>query len=87
MAFLRLLAMLLVALTVVYLSLYFYLRAARREKLEQDYNPEATDLERSVFVDAQLDAYAKLMGRVLAFVVYVVPLVGFAVIILTSNLG
>lgn len=79
--------MLLVALSIVYVSLYFYLRQARREKLERDYNDAASDVDRAAFVDAQLATYAKSMGRVLVILVYGVPLVSFAVIILTSNLG
>ncbi|MCR9085167.1 MAG: hypothetical protein NXH97_00340 [Rhodobacteraceae bacterium] len=87
MAFLRLLAMLLVALTVVYISMFFYLREAHREKLEREFRPEATELQRTAFVKAGVDAYAARMGRLLALAVYGVPLTIFAVLILTSNVS
>ncbi|MEM8959129.1 MAG: hypothetical protein AAGC86_15095 [Pseudomonadota bacterium] len=85
MAFLRLLAMLIVALTIVYLGLFFFLREAHCEKLEREFRPEATELQRTAFVNAGVAAYAARMGRVLALAVYGVPLTVFAVLILTSN--
>lgn len=85
MAFLRLLAMLLVALTIVYIGLFFFLKEAHREKLEREYRPEATELQRTAFVKAGVEAYAARMRRMLALAVYGVPLTIFAVLILTSN--
>ncbi|MEM1360778.1 MAG: hypothetical protein AAGF94_03590 [Pseudomonadota bacterium] len=85
MAFMRLLALVLVAQTIVYLGLFFYLRAAQREKLERDYTSSATEKQRSAFVQAGVDAYTARMRKVLAVVVYGVPLVIFALLILTSN--
>lgn len=87
MAFLRLLAMLLVALTVIYVGVYFYLREAHREKLEREFSPEATELQRTAFVKAGVDAYAARMRAVLALVVYGIPLTVFAALILFSNLS
>lgn len=85
MAFMRLLALVLVAQTIVYLGLFFYLREAQREKLESEYSPSATEKQRSAFVKAGVEAYTARMRKVLAVIVYAVPLAIFALLILTSN--
>lgn len=85
MGFLRLFLMFLIFQTVVFISVYYFLRAARRERLERDYPDIATERERSAFVDARVRAYAVRIRRWLALVVYGVPWIGLALIIYLTN--
>lgn len=85
MGFLRLFLMFLIFQTVVFVSVYYFLRAARRERLERDYPDIATERERSAFVDARVRAYAVRIRRWLALVVYGVPWIGLALIIYLTN--
>lgn len=85
MAFLRLFALALVALTVVYFGLFFYLREARRDQLERDYSPSASDKQRDAFINAGVEAYAARMRKVLALIIYGVPLLVFTIVILTAT--
>jgi len=88
MAFVKILVVLLAAQSVVYLCVLMYLRAARRERLEQGYPDVATPKERSVFVDAGVDAYQRWLAPRLAACVYGLPLAILAVIVLVgANTG
>lgn len=86
MAFLRFALLMLAVQTLVYVSLYFYLRASRRERLVREFNPSATEREREAFVTAALATYCSRMSRWLAVAVYAVPVIGLAVFIYVTNL-
>jgi hypothetical protein len=73
MVFARLMAMVLVALTVVFVSLWFYARAARREKLEAQWDRDQGPGRRESFVKAELAAYEPVLRRKLIWGVYVIP--------------
>lgn len=85
MAFLRLLLMLLVAQTVAFVSLLLFMRARRRDRLISDYSPEATEKEREIFVDAQMDSYMKWLRPRLALIVYAVPIIALSVLVYVTN--
>ena len=71
--FLRLFALMLGFLTVVYICVYFYLLAVQREKLAAAYPNAATPAERDRFVEAQVQVFAARLRPRLAGIVYVVP--------------
>ena len=85
MAFLRLLGLLLIGLSLIYLSLFFYLRAARRERLMRDAPSDATERDRSAFVEDALRAYVDRMKYRLMLAVYAVPLAGLVSYIYVTN--
>jgi hypothetical protein len=63
----------LAALTVVYLSLWLYARAARRERLEAEWDRNQGPGRRESFVQAELAAYEGPLRRRLIWGVYVIP--------------
>ncbi len=69
----RLFLLLLAFLTVVYVCVYHFLLADRREKLARDYPDAATPVERDRFVEAQVKAFGARLRPRLAAIVYVVP--------------
>ncbi|MEM9551362.1 MAG: hypothetical protein AAGA05_09315 [Pseudomonadota bacterium] len=85
MAFLRLVILLLIVLTVIYVALTMYFRARRREQVEEDWvmNGRTGDL------DSRLaegwDDFRRVLRRRLVVGVYVVPLIGFAVLVYLTN--
>ena len=70
----RLFAMFLVLLTVVYWSLLLYLRAGERERLEERWEAERPPLPRHTYVDNGLRAWRGPLRRRLFVGVYVVPI-------------
>lgn len=87
MAFLRFALIILVVQTVVYASVYFYLRELRRERLIEEYQDGATAREREAFVQATLATYCARMSRRLALLVYPIPLACLGVFIYVTNRG
>lgn len=85
MAFVRLLLLMMIALCVVYLSLYFFLLAVHRDREKRNYPESASERERSAFVAARVRSYAARMRRWLALIVFGVPLIGLAVIVYVTN--
>lgn len=76
----RLALLMLVVLTVVFVSLYFYLRAGRREALLAEWmarDPsEAANEHRDDWINRRLDAAMRQTAWRLAILVYAVPLAG-----------
>lgn len=83
-AMLRLAAMCLVVLTVVFVCVSLYSRAVRKDKLEAEWD-ETRDGDRDAFVQKGLDAYAGSFRRKLIFGVYVVPIVILVCVIYFTN--
>ncbi len=83
--FIRLVIMLFVALTVVYVSLSFYSRAVRKSKLRQKWHDGKQLVDRDTFVQRGLERYDSSIRRKLIWGVYVVPLVVIGVIIYLTN--
>lgn len=82
---LRLIVILFVALTIVYISLSFYSRARRREKLEQEWQDEGMEGDKRAFVQTGLQEYDGSLRRKLILGVYVVPVVVIGTIIYAIN--
>ena len=85
LGFVRLIVMLFVALTVVYVSLSFYSRAVRRSKLKKKWHEGNQLVDRDTFVQRGLERYDGSIRRKLILLVYIVPLVVIGVIIYLTN--
>ncbi|MEW9918194.1 hypothetical protein AB2B41_01145 [Marimonas sp. MJW-29] len=85
LGFVRLIVMLFVALTVIYVSLSFYSRAVRRSKLRKKWHEGKQLVDRDTFVQRGLERYDGSIRRKLILLVYVVPLVVIGVIIYLTN--
>lgn len=85
LALVRLLAIGLVVLTVIYISLSLYSRSVRRGKLEQEWDEEIRTGDREAFVREGLKDYDGSLRRKLILGVYVVPLTLMVVIIYLTN--
>jgi len=81
----RMVVILLIGLTVVYASLYFYWRSGIRMRLEEDWVMEGRPGDRDDWVDARLAPRAARLRRWLVFLVYVIPLVGLSVYVYFTN--
>jgi hypothetical protein len=81
----RMAFILLIGLTVVYVSLYFYWRSGIRMRLEEDWVMEGRPGERDVWVDERLAPRVWRVRRVLAVLVYVVPLAALSVFVYVTN--
>lgn len=75
-----------VVLTVVYGSLWFYLRARRRELLEIDWaaDPSRTKCQEE-FVREGLEDFDRRRHRTLILLVYVLPLLLVTLIVYLTN--
>lgn len=85
MVFARLMGMALVVLTIVFVSLWFYARAARREKLEAAWDERQGPGNKESFVKAELMAYEGPLKRKLIWGVYVIPSALLAILIYVTN--
>jgi hypothetical protein len=81
----RLVLILLVLATVVYVSLWFYARAAQRDRLAQMWEEQGRPGSREVFIDAGMDSHRYELQRKLLLGVYVVPFAVVAIIIYFAN--
>lgn len=81
----RLVIILLVALTIVYVSLSLYSRSVRRRKLEAEWAEKGLQGDRDAFVREGLEDYDGSLRRKLIWGVYVVPLALIALIIYLVN--
>lgn len=81
----RLLLILFVVLTVIYVSLSLWSRAVRRDKLEQEWDDEIGTGDRETFVREGLEDYDRSLRRKLILGVYVVPILLIGVIIYFTN--
>ncbi|MFC6635950.1 hypothetical protein GV827_05085 [Sulfitobacter sp. JBTF-M27] len=85
LGFVRLIVMLFVALTVIYVSLSFYSRSIRRSKLKKKWHEGKQLVDRDTFVQRGLERYDGSIRRKLILMVYVIPLVVIGVIIYLTN--
>lgn len=84
-AFIRVFFIAFVVLTVIYVSLSFYSRAVRREKLEVQWDDEGREGDKRAFVRAGLKEYDGSLRRKLIIGVYVIPVVIVSTIIYVVN--
>ena len=82
---LRLLFILLILQTIIYVALSFYSRAQRRNKLEAEWDEEIRSGNRETFVQEGLEEYDGSLRRKLILGVYIVPLTAIAVLVYVSN--
>jgi Ca2+/Na+ antiporter len=83
MAFVRLVVIGFVFLTVVYVFVWLYSRSVRREKLEKEWdaeNPQGDPAARDAFVEAGMTEYHSSFRPKLILLVYVVPVILVAAI-------
>ncbi len=86
MAFLKLLVIGLVGLTIIYLSLSVYSASLRRERLEKDYDANPVPGQtRDAYVATGMAAYRSSLRPKLLLLVYVVPVAVCGVIIYVIN--
>lgn len=84
-AFARLLLILFVVLTVIYVSLSLYSRGVRRDKLEAEWDEEIREGDREAFVRNGLKEYDQSLRRKLILGVYVIPIALIGTIIYFTN--
>lgn len=85
MAFLRLMVLILIPLTVIYLSVLAYLCQRHREQLLASYQSGGTERERDAFVTAGVRVYAARIRGWLALAVFGIPLAGLAAQVFLTN--
>ncbi len=85
LGWLRLFAMTLILLTVVYFLVSIYSRSVRREKLEKRWLSEGLEGDRDAWIEAGMKAYDKGLKKRLLWLIYIVPVVAFWVIIYAVN--
>lgn len=77
------------ALSVIYLAIFFYSRSVRREKLEKAWDAEhaqgADDAARSAYIEEGMVAYDSGIRPKLILLVYIVPTVVVATILYITN--
>ncbi|MCL3881559.1 hypothetical protein [Marivita sp. GX14005] len=73
------------ALSVVYVCLMLYSRAARREALEAEWEEEIGQGNRDTYVESGMREYDKSLRRKLLLGVYVVPFALMCAIVYFTN--
>ncbi len=85
MALLRMLLLLGIALTVIYVIASLYFRSQCRTKLEKGWAEEGSIGSRDDYVDRGLKEYDRSFGRRLLLGIYIVPLLTIGVLVYLSN--
>ena len=73
------------ALSVIYLLVYFYVRSLRRESLEKRFDRGGIDGDRDTFIAQGMAAYEKGLWKRLLLLIYIVPAVLVPLIIYVLN--
>jgi hypothetical protein len=81
----RMLLLLLVLLTVVYVSLFLYWRAGVKMRLEEDWVMEGRPGDRDDWIDERLAPVARRIRTWLIFLVYVLPVAGLILYVYLTN--
>lgn len=81
----RLMGMALIALTIVFVCLWFYARTAKREKLAAIWDRDQGPGRRDSYLQAEMMAYEDGLKRKLIWGVYVIPACLLAVFIYVTN--
>ena len=82
---LRLIFMLLIVLTVIYIVLSLWSRSTRRRKLNDYWDRKGLTGDREAFVKRGLNQYDNSIRRKLLLGVYIVPLVVIATLVFVMN--
>ncbi|MEQ8366949.1 MAG: hypothetical protein RIB61_09600 [Roseicyclus sp.] len=81
----RMVLLLLVGLTVVYVCMFFYLRSGAKMRLEEDWVMEGRPGDRDAWIDERLHPVARRIRTWLVVLVYVLPLLGLSVFVYVTN--
>lgn len=81
----RMLLVLMVLLTVVYVSLFLYLRAGARIRLEEDWVMQGRPGDRETWVEERIARVARRIRTWLVFLVYVLPVAGLSIYVYITN--
>jgi len=82
---LRLLFVLLIVLTVVYVVLSLYFRAVRKAKLKRYWKERGLTSDREAYVRRGLKRYDGSIRRKLILLVYIIPLGAIALLVYVTN--
>lgn len=85
--FFRVILMSVVALTIVYVCLLLFLRARKREQLEEAWFAAGQPGERATEIEAALEEYIGPVRRKLIWGVYIIPLCAIAVVVYVTSFG
>jgi len=86
LALLRLMFMLMIVLTVVYVGVSIYSRRVRRGKLATRWDQkDILTVDRETFIERGLKKYDNSIRRKLILGVYIVPLTAIAVLVYVTN--
>lgn len=75
----------LVALSVVYICMFFYLRSGARMRLEEDWVHEGRPGDREAWIDERIEAKVSRIRVWLVVCVYVMPVIGLVAFVWLSN--
>jgi hypothetical protein len=81
----RMAIILLVGLTVVYVSLYFYFRSGAKMRLEEDWVMQGRPGDRGEWVDERLAPHSERIRNRLVLAVYVLPLAALSIYVYITN--
>lgn len=81
----RLLALLLIVLSVIYIVVSFWSRNVRRRKLAAHWDKKGLTGDRDAFIRRGLEHYDRSFRRKLILLVYILPLAAIAAILIISN--
>jgi hypothetical protein len=81
----RMLLLMVVLLTVVYVSMFLYLRAGAKMRLEEDWVMEGRPGDRDDWIGERLAPVARRIRTWLVFLVYVLPLAGLSIYVYVTN--
>ena len=81
----RMLLLMVVLLTVVYVSMFLYLRAGAKMRLEEDWVMEGRPGDRDGWIGERLAPVARRIRTWLVFLVYVLPLAGLSIYVYVTN--
>ncbi len=83
--FLRLMFILFIALSIIYIGVSIYSRGVRRGKLEAHWDRKGMTGDREAFVQRGLKKYDRSFRRKLILGVYIVPLTAIAILVYVTN--
>ncbi|MGH1368209.1 MAG: hypothetical protein ACRBCL_06295 [Maritimibacter sp.] len=89
MTFIRLVVFGFLFLSVVYIAISWYSRSVRKERLEKRWdedNPTSADIDaKTAYVNDGMDKYNNGLRPKLVLLVYVIPTIAVAVILIATN--
>ena len=81
----RFMIMIVAVLTVLYVCLWLYFRAGKREDLRMAWLRDQPPLPQDTYIDVELHAYSKRLKRRLIVGIYVLPIAAIVALIYVTN--